>query len=64
MYPKIQQRQVIIDVLHPGCVWPPRWLPPILWRRFEDGLASICKDLLAVATDKVKTELFTPAYDK
>jgi len=23
MYHKIQQRQVIINVLHPGCAWPP-----------------------------------------
>jgi len=36
MYPKIQQRQVIMNVLHPGCA------PPVLWRRFEDGLAGIC----------------------
>ena len=32
MHPKIQRRQVIMDVLHPGCAR----------RRFEDGLASIC----------------------
>jgi len=42
MYPKIQRRQVIMNVLHPGCVRLPRWLPPVPWRRFEDGLASIC----------------------
>jgi len=34
-YPKIQWRQVIMNVLHPSCVWPPRWSPPVLWRRFE-----------------------------
>ena len=42
MYPKIQQRLVIMNVLHPGCAQPPRWSPPVLYRRFEDGLASIC----------------------
>jgi len=42
MHPKIQRRQVIMNVLHPGCARPPRWSPPVLWRRLEDGLASIC----------------------
>jgi len=42
MFPKIQRRQVIMNVLHPNCAQPPRWSPPVLWRRFEDGLASIC----------------------
>jgi len=42
IYPKIQRRQVIMNVLHPSCARPPRWSPPVLWRRFEDGLASIC----------------------
>ena len=42
MYPTIQRRPVIMNVLHPGCARPPRWSPPVLWRRFEDGLASIC----------------------
>ena len=42
MHPKIQQSQVIVNVLHPGCARPPRWSLPVLWRRFEDGLASIC----------------------
>ena len=42
IYPKIQRRQVIMNVLHPGCARPPRWSPPVLWTRFEDGLASIC----------------------
>jgi len=42
MYPKIQRRQVIMNVLHPSCARLPRWSPPVLWRRFEDGLASIC----------------------
>jgi len=42
MYLKIQRRQVIMNVLHPGCVRPPWWSPPVLWRRFEDGLASFC----------------------
>jgi len=36
MYAKNQQRQVIMNVLHPGCVRPPRWSPPVLWRRFKD----------------------------
>jgi len=40
MYPKIQRRQVIVNVLHPGCAWPPS--SPVLWSRFKDGLASIC----------------------
>ena len=42
MYPTIQRRQVFMNVLHPGCVRPPRWSPPILWRGFEDCLASVC----------------------
>ena len=25
-----------------ACERPSRWSPPVLWRRFEDGLASIC----------------------
>ena len=37
--PKIQRRQVTMNVLHPGCARPPRWSPPVLWRRFEDSLA-------------------------
>jgi len=28
-----------VNVLRPGCARPPRWSPPVLWRRFEDGLA-------------------------
>ena len=31
-----------MNVLHPGCVPPPRWSPPVIWRSFADGLASIC----------------------
>ena len=42
MYPKLQRRQIIMNVLHPSCARPPRWSPPVVWRRFEDGLASIC----------------------
>jgi len=34
---KIHRRQVIMNVLHPGCVQLPQWSPPVLWRRFEDG---------------------------
>jgi len=29
-----------MNVLHPGCARPPWWSPPVLWRRFKDGLAS------------------------
>ena len=29
IYPKIQRRQVIMSVLHPGCARPPRWSPPV-----------------------------------
>jgi len=42
IYPKIQRTQVIMNVLHPSCARPPRWSPPVLWRRFDNGLASIC----------------------
>ena len=38
----ILKTKVVMNVLHLGCVWPPRWSPPVLWRRFKDGLASIC----------------------
>ena len=38
IHPKIQRRQVIMNVLHPGCARPPRCSPPVLWRRFTDGL--------------------------
>ena len=31
-----------MNVLHPGGAQLPRLLPPVLWWRFEDGLASIC----------------------
>ena len=41
MYPKIQRRPVIMNVIHPSWAWLPRWSPPVLWRRFEGGLASI-----------------------
>jgi len=54
MYPKIQQRQVIINVLHPSCARLPRWLPPVLWRRFIDGLASICVSHSFVQDDQRK----------
>jgi len=40
MYPKILRRQVIVNVLYPGCARPPS--SPVLWSRFKDGLASIC----------------------
>ena len=42
IYPKIQRRQVITNVLHPNYARPPRWSTPVLWRRFENSLASIC----------------------
>ena len=42
VYRKIQRRQVIMNVLHPGSAQLPQWSTPVLWRRFEDGLASIC----------------------
>ena len=42
VYPKIQQRQVIMNVLHPGCVRLPRWSPPVFWRRFEDSFVCLC----------------------
>jgi len=42
IYPKIQQRQVIMNVLHPSCARPPRWSTPVLGRRFEDGMVSVC----------------------
>jgi len=42
IYPRILRRQVIMDVLNPSCARSPRWSPPVLWRRFENGLASIC----------------------
>ena len=41
MCPKIQRRRVIVDVLRSSCARPPRWSPPVLWKRFEDGLASV-----------------------
>ena len=28
IYPNIQRRQVIMNVLNPSCVRPPRWSPP------------------------------------
>jgi len=42
IYPKIQQRRVIMKVFHSSCSRPPLWSPPVFWRRFEDSLASIC----------------------
>jgi len=42
IYPKMQRRQINMNVLHPSCVWPPWWSPPVLWKRFKDGLVSIC----------------------
>jgi len=42
IYLKMQRRQVIMNVHHPSCVRPPQWSPPVLCRRFENGLASIC----------------------
>jgi len=41
VYPKIQRRRVIMNVLHPGCAWPPRWSPPVLCRRFRDARCKI-----------------------
>jgi len=37
-----EDRSSIINVLHPSCARPPRWSPPVLWKRFKDVLASIC----------------------
>ena len=42
IYPKMQRRQINMNVLHPSCVWLPWWSPPVLWKRFKDGLVSIC----------------------
>jgi len=42
IYPKIQRTQVIMNVLHRSCARPPWWSPPVLWRRFDNGLASMC----------------------
>jgi len=53
MYPKIQQRQVITDVLHPSCARPPRWSPPVLWRRRFDNVADavvMCRDVVGSDT--------------
>ena len=61
MYPKIQRRQVIINVLHPGCLRSPRWLPAILWRRFKDGLASIC---IHIHSCKMPTESGTTGHNE
>ena len=36
MYPRIQRKRVVMNVLHPGCAQPPRWSPPVFWRRLED----------------------------
>jgi len=33
VYPKIQRRQVIMNVLNPSCAL--HWSPPVLWRSFE-----------------------------
>ena len=43
VYPKMKRRQVIMNVLHPSYARPPRWSPSVLWKRFEDDLASIYK---------------------
>jgi len=40
MYPKIQRRQIIKNVLHPSCARPSWWSPSVLWRRFENGLVK------------------------
>jgi len=37
-----EDRSSIMNVLHPSCARPPRWSPPVLWKRFKDVLASIC----------------------
>ena len=49
IYPKIQRRQVIMNVLQPSFARPPRWSPPVLWRRLEDGLAIICPHRVLVS---------------
>jgi len=41
MYPKIQRRQVIRNVLHPSCARPPRWSPPVLYRKSEEIIGRI-----------------------
>jgi len=33
-----------MNVLHPSCARSPRWSPPVLRRRFEDGLARLILD--------------------
>jgi len=61
MYPKIQRRQVIMNVLCPSCAWPPRWSPPVLWRRFEGGSASIC---ILIHSCKMPRESETVRFDE
>ena len=53
IYPQIQRRQIIITVLYTSRARPPRWSLPVLWRRFEDGLASICI-LIAAKNQKIR----------
>jgi len=36
---QIQAREITLDGLHPGSIWPPRWTSPALRRRLRNDLA-------------------------
>jgi len=55
IYPKIQRRQVIMDVLHPSCARPPRWSPPVLWRRFKEDLQRCGLAIQQLLTRRLET---------
>ena len=52
-----------MNVLHPGCAWPHQRSPPILWRRFEDGLANTTAifSILNTATSVSSAEIYPQA---
>jgi len=67
MFPKIHRRQVVVNGLRPGCARPPRWSPPVLWRRLEGltRLASAFSSVHARCPKKVRRrELMKVAITK
>jgi len=50
MYPEIQQREVIMNALHPRRARPPRLLPPVLWTGGGSKMAWLASVLALTET--------------
>jgi len=39
---QMQGKEISLDGLHPGSMWPPWWTSPALERKLNNDLAGIC----------------------